>query len=435
MRKNLLLSLTIILTISITANFISCSKPNTDPPAVTCADKTIVITGTTTATSAPTATNGTITVSATGSTGFTYSLNGGSFQASGSFTNVAAGTYTITAKDDAGCTATKSFTVTATACPTITITHVLTQATSATSNNGAINATASGSTGITYSNGGAFQASGNFTGLTGNTPYTITAKDVNGCTSSINVTVTIVAAPTVTVTTTTTQTAGPTATNGSITCTGAGGTGPYTYKLDAGAFQAAGVNVFSNLLANTYNVVAKDANGILSASTPVVVSSACPTITIGTTIVGSELCAPANVGQITVNASGSTGFMYKIGTNAYQPSNIFPGLIAGPYTVSVRDANGCENTSNATVANLPQGPLFTSVKAVLAANCALSGCHAGASPQSGHNFADNCTIVIQKDRINARAVVVGTMPPTGAISAADKQKITDWINAGGKYSN
>ena len=435
MSKKLLFGLASIAFVFFSAYFISCSKPNTDTPPITCADKTIVLTGTTNNTSGGTTANGSITVSATGSTGFTYNINGGAFQTTGTFNSLAVGTYSIVAKDDAGCTATKSFVVTATACPTITITHVLTQATSATSNNGAINATATGSTGITYSIGTApFQASGNFTGLTGNTPYIITAKDVNGCTSTINVTVTIVAAPVITVTTTTVPSAGPAVANGSITCTGGGGVAPYTYKLDAGAFQNS--NIFNNLLPTTYNVTAKDANGILSASTPVVVSFApCPTITISTAIVGSELCAPANVGQITVTASGSTGFMYKYGTLPYQSSNIFNALTAGPYTVSVRDANGCENTSNVTVSNLPQGPMFTNVKAVLAANCALSGCHAGASPQSGYNFADNCTIVSAKARINARAVVAGTMPASGALPNTEKQKITDWINAGGKYSN
>jgi uncharacterized membrane protein len=50
-------------------------------------------------------------VSATGSTSFTYKLNsGGVYQSSGAFSNVAAGDYTVFAKDGAGCE--KSTTVT-----------------------------------------------------------------------------------------------------------------------------------------------------------------------------------------------------------------------------------------------------------------------------------------------------------------------------------
>ena len=435
MSKKILFGLASTLFVLFSAYFISCSKPNTTPAPLSCADKTIVITGTTTNTSGGTSSNGSITVSATGSTGFTYSLGSGAFQASGSFPNIAANTYTVTAKDDAGCTSTKSFTVTATACPTIAITAVVTQATNANATNGAINATATGSTGITYSLGaGVFQASGNFTGLGVNT-YLITAKDANGCTNTANFTVTAASCPTITVTSTTVPSAGPTATNGSISSSAAGGLAPYTFSLNGGAFQATGA--FANLTANNYTVVAKDVNGCISASTPVVVSSAaCPTITVATVIAGSELCAPSNVGSIMINASGSTGLMYRLGTTgAYQASNMFSGLASGAYTVGVIDANGCTNTANATVNSLPQGSLFTNVKAVLATNCALSGCHAGATPQSGINFADNCTIVLKKDRINARAVIQGTMPASGALSAADKQKITDWINAGGKFSN
>jgi hypothetical protein len=435
MTKKLLLSLTIFCAVFLSAYFVSCSKPAVDPVppvVVTCADKTIVITGTVTASGPGGASNGSISASATGSTGFTYSLGTGAFQATGAFTNLAAGTYSITAKDDAGCTSVKSFTVTATPCPTVTITAVITQATNATATNGAINATATGSSGFTYSiGGGAFQASGNFTGL-GVNAYQVTAKDVNGCTTTTGFSVTAASCPTITVTATTTSSASPTATNGAINATGAGGLAPYTYSLNGAAFQATGV--FGNLLANNYTVIAKDANGCLSASTAVVVSATpCPNITVTPVIVGAEFCAPTNVGSITINATGSTGFMYNLNGGAYQASNVFGGLNTGNNTVGVRDANGCEKTAAANVNSLPQGPLFTNVKNVLAANC--TSCHGGAAPQSGINFTDNCTIVSKSARINARAVVLGTMPPTGAISAADKQKITDWINAGAKFSN
>ena len=87
------------------------------------------------------------------------------------------------------------------------------------------------------------------------------------------------------------------------------------------------------------------------------------------------------------------------------------------------------------------GTLFTAVRNILQANCALSGCHAGASPQNGINFGDNCTIVTQKDRIKARAVdASGTSnqmppPPSAPLTATERQKITDWVNAGGKITD
>ncbi len=58
------------------------------------------------------------------------------------------------------------------------------------SSNGTITVTATGGTGIiTFSDGGTFQSSGNFTGLAPGT-YTITAKDASGCTGTTSVTIT-----------------------------------------------------------------------------------------------------------------------------------------------------------------------------------------------------------------------------------------------------
>jgi len=97
----------------------SCSKESNPPgPAADpCAGKTIVITTAATA-SSPCGTTGTVTVSATGSTGFTFKLNSsGAYQAAGSFNGVAAGTYTVFAKDADGCEKTKSVTVSGTGVP------------------------------------------------------------------------------------------------------------------------------------------------------------------------------------------------------------------------------------------------------------------------------------------------------------------------------
>lgn len=438
MTNRIFISISFILFFVASINFISCSKPDpVAPPADPCAGKTIVITGTTTPTSAGSTTNGAINATATGSSGFTYSLNGGAFQATGTFTNLAVGSYSVVAKDANACSGSQSFSVTATPCPTITLTATTTAASSSTATNGSVTASATGSTGITYSNnGGAFQASGAFTNL-GVGTYNITAKDVNGCTVSAAFNVVAAGCPTINVTGTPTNTAGPTATNGSITASATGGAAPYTYSKDAGVtFQTA--VLFSNLLAGNYTIIAKDANGCLGSSASITVASnPCPTINFTQVVTGTDKCVATGTGSINVSATGSTGFMYQIGSNAYQTSNIFNNLAVGTFTINVRDLNGCVKTGTVPVAQAPAGPLFTSVKAIMTANCATAGCHAGASPQSGINFSDDCTIVSQKARIKARAVDANpsVMPPSGAISAADKQKIVDWINAGGQHTN
>ncbi|MEO6404311.1 MAG: hypothetical protein ABIY51_11460 [Ferruginibacter sp.] len=431
---NKLTTFCLLLLVSVFIGVESCSKSSVNPPATDpCAGKTITLTGTTTATTTPFATNGTVSATAAGSTGFTYSLNGGASQATGSFAGLAQGIYTVTAKDASGCTGSQSFTVAATACPAITVTAVVTPATTGAS--GSIVATATGSTGITYSigAGGVFQASGTFSNLVAGS-YNITAKDANGCLGSASFTVTSASCPTITLTTTFVNTTGPTATNGSITASATGGVAPYTFSKDNGVtFQASGT--FSNLAVNTYGVVAKDANGCLSTSINVVVGATCPTINTNAATTTTVKCE-AGSGTITITAIGSTGLTYNINGGVFQASNVFNTLVAGSYTYGVKDANGCTATGNATIAQAPAGSLFTNVKVILVANC--TSCHGGPFPQNGLNFNDDCTIVAQSARIKSRAVDANPsqMPPSGpALSATDKAAIVNWINAGGKHNN
>jgi hypothetical protein len=419
--------------------FTACSKGGggTTPPPNPCAGVTITVTGSTTPTSTATATNGAINATASGSTGLTYSLNGGVAQSTGSFSNLGVGSYTVTAKNANGCSGTATFNVTSTPCPTITVTGTTTQASSTTSANGAINATASGSTGFTYSRDGVtFQASGAFTGLLAGS-YTITAKDVNGCTGTANFTVTAASCPTITLTATPTNTTGPTATNGSISASATGGATPYTFSRDGGAFQTN--NVFSNLAVGTYSIVAKDANGCLSPASNVTVGATCPTITPSVTITNTIKCEAANGGAIAISVVGGVAPLTysKDGGATFQTSNIFTLLTVGNYSYVVKDANGCTTTpNNATVAQAPAGTLFSQVKTILANNCV--SCHGGPFPQNGLNFTDDCTIVGQAARIKARAVDFSPsqMPPAGPpISATDRQTIINWINAGAKHNN
>lgn len=413
----------------------SCSKKE-NPVADPCAGKVITITETVTPTSGGTSTNGIIAVTAAGSTGFSYSINNGAFAGTNTFTNLAVGTYAVTVKDLNGCTAIKNIQVTSNSCPVITITATTNNTTSPTATNGSIVATATGSTGFTYSiNGAAFQASGSFTGLAVGS-YVISVKDANGCTGTNTFSITAASCPTITVTAVVTNTSGPTVSNGGLNATATGGVAPYTYSINAGTTFVSSGN-FTNLAVGNYNIIAKDANGCIGNSGTLTVSSApCPTIAISTSVVGTDKCSN-NTGVVTVTASGSTGLQYSINGVSFQSSNFFNALAMGTYTITVRDLNGCTNTASATVTVRPPGANFAAVKAVLASNCAIPGCHAGASPQNGLNFSDDCTIVAQSARIKARAVDANPsiMPPFGTISTADKQKIVDWINAGATYSN
>ncbi len=417
----------------------SCSKGDKTPAPTPnpCAGINITVTATVTNTTTGQSV-GAITASASGSSSFTYNINGGAFQASGSFTGLAAGTYTVIAKTAAGCTGTNSFTVNdPCSIKNITVTGTVVNTILGTAN-GSITATAAGSTGFTYSlNGGAFQALGTFTGLAIGA-YTVTAKDFEGClkTQTFNV-VDICSTKTITINGTVIN-AGPSAgaANGSITSSASGSTG-FSYQLNSGLFQ--GTGNFTGLTAGAYTVTAKDLDGCIKAQAFTITFDPCfgKTLTLSATTTSTDKCAPSATGSVTITAGGSAGFTYSLNSGAYQASNMFTGLAAGTYTIAAKDVDGCIKTSNATVNPAAAGLNFSAVKAVLQANCALSGCHSGASPTGGLDFTLDCTIVGAWDRIKARAIDANPsiMPPVpnAPLNNADKQKILDWITAGHRY--
>src|SRR5207245_11709119 len=132
---------------------------------------------------------------------------------------------------------------------------------------------------------------------------------------------------------------------GSATVAGSGGTSPYTYAIDGITFGASGT--FSNLAAGSYTVTVKDANGCTTTQ-PVTITQ--PASALTASALATNPSCSSGTGSITVTASGGTGTLSysKDGTN-FQSSNVFSGLAAGSYTITVKDANGCTTTTGATV--------------------------------------------------------------------------------------
>lgn len=421
----------------------ACSKGGggTTPPTDPCAGVTVTVAGTVVHPSTPGASNGSIAASATGGSGFTFSINGGAFQSSGNFTGLAAGSYTIVAKNGSGCTGSASFTLVASnpcAGVTITVTGTVVNPTIG-NNNGSITASASGGAGgFTFNiNGGAFQSSGTFSNLGAGT-YTIVARDANNCTGSAVFTLVATnpcAGITITVTGTVTNPSAPGATNGSIAASASGGAGGFTFNINGGTFQASGT--FSNLGAGNYTISAKDANGCTgSAVFTLTDPNPCAgvTITMTTTTNPNVPCMPNN-GSITITPAGGTGpYTFSLNGGAFQSSNMFNNLATGNYSIVVRDVNNCSGNGNAAVGTASEGPLFSQVKVLIQNNCAIPACHGGTQSP---DFRIDCNIVSNGSRIEQRAVFANPspMPPSGLLSASERQKITNWIIAGGRFSD
>jgi hypothetical protein len=99
---------------------VSCKKSEPTTPTDNCANTNITL-ATAVINSTPCSTpgnTGSITINASGSANFSYSINGGaSFQASSQFFNLAAGSYNVFVKDENGCSKSSSVTVSNTAGP------------------------------------------------------------------------------------------------------------------------------------------------------------------------------------------------------------------------------------------------------------------------------------------------------------------------------
>ncbi len=227
------------------------------------------------------------------------------------------------------------------------------------------------------------------------------------------------------------------AADGSINASATGGTG-FTYCVNNGTWQSTGY--FKNLLAGVYSVTAKNSEGCISSFSftlldPVYVCAGVNVI-LALTSTSNIPCEATNTASISVTASGGVApYTYSMDGGSFQAGNTFYDVTSAGHTITAKDANGCSGTGSITVGNAVAGPLFTQVRTLIRNNCLY--CHGTLVASGGVSYADDCNIVTGKQRVKARAVDgnPSPMPQTGLLPAAERQKIIDWINAGGKFSD
>jgi large repetitive protein len=299
---------------------------------------------------------GTATATPTGLASYSYSWTTAPVQITQTASGLAAGTYTVTMTDASGCVATASVTITQPTAITGSLTPVNPLCNGGSTGSITVTGAAGGTGALTYSlNGGAYQASNVFTGLTAGS-YTINIKDANGCITTL--TTTLVNPPLLTSALVSTTPATCGASNGAITVSGSGGTGALSYDLNPGPVN--GTGVFTALAAGTYSVIVTDANGCTSTVSGITVgSSAGPTASILSQT--NVSCFGGVNGSVLIGATGGTApITYTIdlaGPTAPvgpQASNSFVNLTTGTYTVTVTDANGCTGTTTFTITSPTQ---------------------------------------------------------------------------------
>ncbi len=307
-----------------------------------------VVTATTTAASCN-GNNGSITVTSTnGVNPVQYSIDGFNFQAGGNFTDLAQGSYQVYAKDANGCYNVVPVSVAATPLPQVT---AFTVAASCGNSDGSIITTATGGE-LPYQyslDGLVFQSSTSIAGLSAGL-YTVTVKDVRGCTNTTGVVLQNAGAPAFTGSTGN-ATCGNN--NGNITVTANGGASPYEYSIDGTIFLPG--NIITNLAAGNSIVTVRGADGCLAATQFLIGNASGPQSL--TAVVANAFCGAGN-GVITATATGGVAPLeYSIDGITYKGANTITAVPAGNYTLYVRDANLCVKKLPVSVQNL-QGPLI-----------------------------------------------------------------------------
>ncbi|HEY5690662.1 MAG TPA: gliding motility-associated C-terminal domain-containing protein, partial [Cyclobacteriaceae bacterium] len=216
-------------------------------------------------------------------------------------------------------------------------------------NDGSIDVTGvTGGTGTyTYSNdnGATFQAASLFASLAVGS-YDMVVKDGNNCLSPA---VTVVVGNNTVMSFTATPTAATCLgiNDGSISIAGeTGGVAPYSYSIDNGANFLASAN-FSSLAPGNYDVLIRDVNLCLAATSTIVVGNG-SAITINTVVSNGTTCSTSNDGSIDITSvsGGTPPYMYSIDNGVTsQAASLFSSLLASNYDIVIMDNNGCLSAS------------------------------------------------------------------------------------------
>lgn len=282
---------------------------------------------------------GTITILSPVGAGYTYSIDGTTFQSGTAFTGLAAATsYVVTVQNAFGCTSVIG-PVNLNAAPEMpAVATVTSQQPDCTTPFGAITVTSPLGTGLTYSiDGTNYQTSPQFLNVDAGA-YTVYVKSSTGCVS-MYLNLMIDASPlTPQVATCTTVQPTCTTATGAITVSAPVGNG-YMYSIDGTNFQAG--TTFAGLAENAdYVITVQNAAGCISTTNALHINAQPLIPAVADVTVVQPLCE-IPVGSITVNSPTGAGYTYSINGTSYQASAQFANLVPADYTIYVKNAAGC----------------------------------------------------------------------------------------------
>lgn len=281
------------------------------------------------------ANTGTLTVTSPAGAGFSYTIDGINFQPATVFANLAPGNYTVTVKNSDGCTAAATVTIdpapVVPPAPTVTVTNHC---------NGTSTLTANGATGsLLWSNG----ATGNPIIVSTAGAYSVT-QTVNGCASSTGSGTAMPGLPPPSPSLTIVQPTCASSTGG-LTITSPLGPS-YVYSINGGPYTA--VASYPGLHPGDYAITVQNSEGCnLSATITINLQPQTPSPPAVT--ITQPTCS-MSTGIITVSAPPTHNYSVD-GVNYTNTSGVFPNLLPGVYSVTVKNSQGCVSSATQAVVN------------------------------------------------------------------------------------
>lgn len=278
---------------------------------------------------------------------YSFALDGTAFQTELKFEGLGAGAYNLIVKDAVGCILSQSVNILMTDGPQSVETSINSATCEEANGSITIMNVSGGESPYSYSLDGInFQTDQEFETLSPGV-YNLYVKDANGCLIVDTLNVETIGGLSSLETLSTPTGCNSASGSGSISITNlTGGSAPYSFSLDSINFQSN--PGFDGLVAGTYALYVKDANGCLLKSEFEIESEEGPdSIEIFT---GASACKEATGSIAISNVNGGLGpFEYALDSVNYQAMAVFTSLDTGMYTVYIRDANFCVYTQEAEI--------------------------------------------------------------------------------------
>jgi len=280
-----------------------------------------------------------------GTPSYTYSWSSIPVQTTQTITGLYAGVYTVTLTDSHGCALSDTVVIKSPTGLTV-FSPVISNVLCFGGSTGLATVTVTGGTpGYSYSWNPTAQTASTATELAVGV-YTITITDNNGC--IINTLVPVTQPPLLTASSSQTNILCFGNSTGSATINVSGGTPGYTYLWNPSSATTA---TATSLSSGTYTILASDANGCTFDTTVTLIQPIAPLSSLISSV--NVLCNPDSTGSATATVSGGTSGYTYLWMPGVQTTQSTSNLVAGTYSLTFSDANGCSDTSSIIITQPP----------------------------------------------------------------------------------